>query len=411
MSAATKAQIITRWGAIAFMAAAVLTATAGGFAQSYAGLYHWALEHGLRGWKAESFPLLVDLFIIVGELGLFLLAIDAFVLRRRALMSWLDFFLPLTIALAGWTASLVFNVGHVGNRSFSYQATAAVPPIVSMLGLFVLLRTLHRYVQQDAEEKEASAPKQPEPQTRAIAGPVTLNQITLMPMRNTGPFPQIQVPGHSGKAIESGTAADNATDNPTGTAAATDTATATDTAARPQAEAEAGSATTGETETAAPGGPAAQPARAQDAPTPAPAPAEAPAPAPAPVPEPEPELAVASAAARGSLNGHSSYVPAPEEPAPAPAPDPEGLRNLVIDVLERRHGDVPGTLAEVRAEGYTCDEAEIQRISDNHWFPYAVYRLLAKHHGDGELVAGELRAQGIVYDQAMLDELVRSWRV
>ncbi len=129
MSAANRAQVITRWGAIAFMAAAVLTATAGGFAQSYAGLYHWALEHGLRGWKAESFPLLVDLFIIVGELGLFLLAIDAFVIKRRAIMSWLDFCLPLTIALAGWTASLIFNVGHVGNKTFSYQATAAVPPI------------------------------------------------------------------------------------------------------------------------------------------------------------------------------------------------------------------------------------------------------------------------------------------
>ncbi len=196
-------------GAIAFMAAAVLTATADGFAQSYAGLYHWALEHGLRGWKAESFPLLVDLFIIVGELGLFLLAIDAFVIKRRALMSWLDFCLPLTIALVGWTASLIFNVGHVGHKTFSYQATAAVPPIVSMLGLFVLLRTLHRYVSQQTDEEE---PKPPEPQTRAIAGPVTLNQITLMPLRNTGPFPQIQVPGHSGKALESGTAAESAAD-------------------------------------------------------------------------------------------------------------------------------------------------------------------------------------------------------
>ncbi|TDB86616.1 DUF2637 domain-containing protein, partial [Actinomadura sp. 7K534] len=207
MSVANRAQVITRWGAIAFMATAVVTATAGGFAQSYAGLYHWALEHGLRGWKAESFPLLVDLFIIVGELGLFLLAIDAFVLHRRALMSWLDFCLPLSIALAGWTASLIFNVGHVGQKSFSYQATAAVPPIVSMLGLFVLLRTLHRYVSQQAQEEQ---PKAPEPQTRALAGPVTLNQITLMPLRNTGPFPQIQVPGHSGKALESGTAEEEA---------------------------------------------------------------------------------------------------------------------------------------------------------------------------------------------------------
>jgi hypothetical protein len=376
MSVANRAQVITRWGAIAFMATAVVTATAGGFAQSYAGLYHWALEHGLRGWKAESFPLLVDLFIIVGELGLFLLAIDAFVLHRRALMSWLDFCLPLSIALAGWTASLIFNVGHVGQQSFSYQATAAVPPIVSMLGLFVLLRTLHRYVSQQAQEEP---PKAPEPQTRALAGPVTLNQITLMPLRNTGPFPQIQVPGHSGKALESGTA-DEA-------------------AAKAQAAAGAKAA------------PAQQPAPAPAMRAEAPAPAPAPAPAEAPVPEPEPELAVVSAAARGGLNGHGDYGVAAEQPAPSPARDPEALRALVIDVLERRHGDVAGTLAEVRAAGHVCDEAEIQRISDNHWFPYAVYRLLAKHHGDGELVAAELTAQGIVYDRTMLDELVRSWRV
>ncbi|GAA1844691.1 DUF2637 domain-containing protein [Actinomadura bangladeshensis] len=373
MSAANRAQVITRWGAIAFMAAAVLTATAGGFAQSYAGLYHWALEHGLRGWKAESFPLLVDLFIIVGELGLFLLAIDAFVIKRRAIMSWLDFCLPLTIALAGWTASLIFNVGHVGNKTFSYQATAAVPPIVSMLGLFVLLRTLHRYVSQQTDEEE----KQPEPQTRAIAGPVTLNQITLMPFRNTGPFPQIQVPGHSGKALESGTSA-----------------------AQPAAEAGT------KTDTAPKTAPSA-PVEAAAAPAPAPT-AEAPAPAPAP--EPQPELAVVSAAAAaGSMNGHGTY--GATTGAPVTAPSPENLRSLVIDILERRHGDVAGTLAEVRAEGYVCDEAEIQRISDNHWFPYAVYRLLAKHHGDGDLVARELTAQGITYDQATLDALVQSWRV
>ncbi|MFB4295293.1 DUF2637 domain-containing protein [Actinomadura sp. NTSP31] len=369
MSAANRVQVITRWGAIAFMAIAVMTATAGGFAQSYAGLYHWALEHGLRGWKADSFPLLVDLFIIVGELGLFLLAVDAFVLRRRDMMSWLDFFLPLAIALAGWTASLIFNVGHVGHRSFSYQATAAVPPIVSMLGLFVLLRTLHRYVSRQGEEEEPKAPEPAAP--RAIAGPVTLQQITLMPLRNTGPFPQIQVPGHSGKALESGTA------GAAGTASG-------------GAASEAGTAAA-----------AAAPKRAA---------AASPEPAPAPAPAPDPELAVVSAAARGGLNGRSTLGTPHEDPAPA-APDPENLRAIVIDVLERRHGDIAATLDEVRAEGYVCDEADIQRISDNHWFPYAVYRLLAKHHGDGELVARELAAQGISYDQAALDELVRSWRV
>src|SRR5690606_10667965 len=116
-----------------------------------------------------------------------------------------------------------------------------------------------------------------EQQTRAIAGPVTLNQITLMPFRNTGPLPQIQVPGHSGKAIESG-------------------ADAQRTAAQQTAESGAAQKT----------GPA--PKAAPSAPAQAAASTEAPAPAPAPVPEPEPELAVVSAAAAAaSPNGRSSY--------------------------------------------------------------------------------------------------------
>jgi len=168
MSAANKARAVTRWAAVGLMATAVLTATGGGFAQSYAGLYEWAVEHGLTGWKASSFPLLVDLFIIVGELGLFLLALDAYAIKK-SLLSWMDFMLPFFIAMAGWTASLIFNVGHVLNREFSYQATAAVPPIVSMLGLFVLLRTLHRYIASQAAQEELET-----------APALALQQITVM---------------------------------------------------------------------------------------------------------------------------------------------------------------------------------------------------------------------------------------
>lgn len=345
MTTANKAQVITRWAAITFMAAAVLTATAGGFAQSYAGLFHWALEHGLRGWKAESFPLLVDLFIIVGELGLFLLAIDAFVLQRRHLLSWLDFCLPLAIAMAGWTASLIFNVGHVGHRSFSYQATAAVPPIVSMLGLFVLLRTLHRYVQR------------PEPPKPAVT-PVALHQVTLM--RSTVPIPQVRA--RSEAALEP---AKEETPEPVslnGSNGANGSNGSAPKAAGPTIAA-----------AAAPAAPAA-------------APPVVPAPAPMPVPEPEPEPIFRDAMAENTLRG------------------------IVIDVLERHNGDVTASLNEVTGEGHRIDETEIRRISDNHWFPYAVYRLLARYNGDGERVAQELGGRGVVYDQAALDELVRSWR-
>jgi hypothetical protein len=127
------------------MCLGVLVATGDGFAQSYAGLLGWAVEHGLTGWKADSFPLLVDTFVLVGELGLFLLAIDGHRLRR-SLLAWVDLLVPGLVAAGGWAASLTFNVGRVRVHDFATEATAAVPPLASMIGLLVLLRTLHRYV-------------------------------------------------------------------------------------------------------------------------------------------------------------------------------------------------------------------------------------------------------------------------
>lgn len=150
-----KVRSIARTVTVALMGLAVLVATGDGFAQSYAGLYRWGIEHGLSDWKADSFPLLVDLFVAVGEMGLFLLAIDGHRLRK-SLMSWVDLLVPLLVALSGWGASLVFNVGSARNV-FSFEATAAVPPLASMIGLLVLLRTLHRYVAQ-AEAQAVPVP-------------------------------------------------------------------------------------------------------------------------------------------------------------------------------------------------------------------------------------------------------------
>src|SRR5690606_13090826 len=134
---------IAHSASVGLMGALVLVATADGFAQSYAGLHRWALAQGLTGWKAESFPLLVDLFILVGELGLFTLALEGHRLTRRGL-SWADAALPFGLAAAGWGVSLAFNVGAVAG--WERQVTAAVAPVASMLGLLVLLRTVHRLI-------------------------------------------------------------------------------------------------------------------------------------------------------------------------------------------------------------------------------------------------------------------------
>jgi hypothetical protein len=165
---------------VGLMGVAVLVATADGFAQSWSGLYSWAIGHGLSGWKAMAFPGLVDLFILVGELGLFTLALEGHTLTRRG-MSWLDLAVPAGIATAGWLVSLAFNVGT--HTRLADQLTAAVPPVASMLGLLVLLRTLHRVIsrgvwEQKADPVPADAPgvvverlHAPEP-VPAVLGPV-----------------------------------------------------------------------------------------------------------------------------------------------------------------------------------------------------------------------------------------------
>lgn len=153
---------------VAIMAVVVIAATVDGFAQSWAGLYGWAVEHGLHGWKAMSFPLLVDAFILVGELGLFALALEGHKLARRG-MAWIDLALPAAAAVAGWSVSLAFNVGHV-DHELSDQLTAAVAPVASMFGLLILLRTLHRLVTRAsrAADTVVDDPRQ------TVAGPVEI---------------------------------------------------------------------------------------------------------------------------------------------------------------------------------------------------------------------------------------------
>ena len=152
---------------VALMGLFVLVVTADGFAQSYAGLHKWALEQGLKSWKADSFPLLVDLFILIGELGLFALALEGHRLTRQAL-AWADMALPFGLASAGWGVSLAFNIGAV--HGWTQQVTAAVAPVASMMGLLVLLRTVHRLIgRQDAAERPVTVAAEVEQVAEPVA--------------------------------------------------------------------------------------------------------------------------------------------------------------------------------------------------------------------------------------------------
>lgn len=169
----TKPVLWTHRATVALIGLFVLTATADGFTQSWAGLYGWAVEHGLHGWKAMAFPGLIDLFILVGELGLFALALEAH--RLDGALAWFDLAVPAVAAVAGWSVSLAFNVGHVAHV-WTTQVTAAAAPVASMLGLLVLLRTLHRFVIRpgaDVVPVAESAVEKANEQPTADTGPAT----------------------------------------------------------------------------------------------------------------------------------------------------------------------------------------------------------------------------------------------
>jgi hypothetical protein len=158
----------------------VSVCTGFGFAHSYAGLYAWGTQHLLTGWKADSFPLLIDMFILVGELGLFLLALDGYKMRKSVL-AWSDMILPFSVASAGWSVSLWFNIGHVQDATTDDKITAGVPPVAAMIGLVILLRTVHRYTGRHLILIEKATAAQTEP---ADAGALaTVTALAVRPVR------------------------------------------------------------------------------------------------------------------------------------------------------------------------------------------------------------------------------------
>lgn len=74
------------WRTVALAAIAILVTAASltAFAESYRALWLRAGEHGLSGPSGAAWPLLVDTFIAVGELALFVALVDSWPLRSRA---------------------------------------------------------------------------------------------------------------------------------------------------------------------------------------------------------------------------------------------------------------------------------------------------------------------------------------
>ena len=110
------------WGITALVAASTLVA----FGESYRALYLWASRHDVPGGWALVWPAMVDTFVAVGELALFVALVDRWAARSR-LFAW-------AVILAGLSVSVAANIGHVTGHALTSRATAAVLPLASRRG-------------------------------------------------------------------------------------------------------------------------------------------------------------------------------------------------------------------------------------------------------------------------------------
>jgi hypothetical protein len=129
----------TRRIALYVIAVLAVLASADALTHSYTGLYGWAVHHRLGGWQALSWPAEIDVFLVVGELALYVAYLDAWPGRQRV---W-----PWVTAVAGLTVSVAGNVGHIQPMpdspvTFADRLTAATSPVAAFAGLMIGLLVL-----------------------------------------------------------------------------------------------------------------------------------------------------------------------------------------------------------------------------------------------------------------------------
>ena len=129
----------TRRAALRAIGAIALLASLDALAHSYTGLYGWAVHHRFDGWQAMSWPAEIDVFLVVGELALYVAYLDGWPARQRI---W-----PWLTAVTGLIVSVAGNVGHVqplpgAPVTLADRLTAATSPVAAFAGLMIGLLVL-----------------------------------------------------------------------------------------------------------------------------------------------------------------------------------------------------------------------------------------------------------------------------
>jgi Protein of unknown function (DUF2637) len=135
----------TRRTALYAIGIIAILASVDALTHSYAGLYGWAVHHRLDGWQAWSWPAEIDVFVVIGELALYVAYLDAWP-GRQQLWPWMTAVLGLIVSVAG-------NVGHVqplpgAPVTLADRITAATSPLAAFAGLMIgllVLKMSHRH--------------------------------------------------------------------------------------------------------------------------------------------------------------------------------------------------------------------------------------------------------------------------
>lgn len=186
-----------RTTALWLIALAITTADGVSFWQSYRGLFDWFHGHGFSLANAIVGPAMVDTFVLVGEMTLFVLTVPWAGLPA---FDWKSRWPAWLITCVGLLASIAGNVGHTWAHGqwlaapVATQVTSAVPPIAAASALAVglgllkkLTRTAHKPVAPQSPVRRAvpAATRRHRPQSTGENGvtelmtPVTGENVAM----------------------------------------------------------------------------------------------------------------------------------------------------------------------------------------------------------------------------------------
>lgn len=167
----------------------IVVLTAAAFWLSYAHLADVARHNGLGASPARrwAWPATLDLFIVAGEVLMFLAA-----LRGRT--DWW----AIALTVTGSLGSIGLNVAGVGSRQpLLHYVVAAVPPFAALLAFGALMRQVHRLIPDTQPPAEPAAPVQaaaPVTLERADPDPTPARELPAAPAAAPVPAPPVSVP-------------------------------------------------------------------------------------------------------------------------------------------------------------------------------------------------------------------------